>query len=379
MVQKIPAAFIRGGTSKGVFFKESDLPPSRAERDRIFLQIIGSPDPYQRQLNGMGGGLSSVSKVVIVAPSARDDADVDYTFVQIAVDKPIADYEQTCGNLSSAVGPFAVEEGLVPARDGDTTIRVYNTNTGKIYHAHFEVRDGHAVEVGDFEMSGVSGTGARVRLDYIAPGGAKSPAFLPTGNVVDAIELPNGRRVEASLVDATNPVVFVRAADFGVSGHEGPEALEQQRQLMQLLDHVRRRAGVLMGLAAVPEAVPLSNPKVALVAAPGDYRTISGVDVHASDYDIGIRIVSMERLHRAVTGTGGMCLAAACQVTGSIPHQVARPLEPGQDVRIATPSGVITVAATAHRSPDGKWEVERVSVYRTQRRLMEGKVVLPRA
>ena len=376
---KLPAVFIRGGTSKGIFFKEEDLPRSRAERDEIFLRVLGSPDPYQRQLDGMGGGLSSVSKVAIIGRSDRHDADIDYTFVQIAVDKPVADYGQACGNLSASVGPYAVEEGIFPAEDGPVIVRVYNTNTNKIYHAHFQVRDGHAVEIGDYAMSGVGGTGAKIRLDYLDPGGAKSPAFLPSGNVVDVLEATGYGKLETSLVDATNPVVFVDAAALGVSGGELPEVLESNTGLMSNLDEIRRKAGVVMRLGKAPADVPLSNPKVALVAPPADYTTISRDTVSADDYDIGIRIVSMERMHRAVTGTGGMCLAAACQVMGSIPNRLARQLEPGQDIRIGTPSGVITIAAKAYQADDGQWQVERVTVYRTQRRLMEGFVVLPRA
>ncbi len=378
MRHKIPAAFIRGGTSKGVFFRAADLPPEREARDAIFLQALGSPDPYQRQLNGMGGGLSSVSKAVIVGPSARPDADVDYTFIQVAVDRPIADYSQSCGNLSSSVGPFAVEEGLVPAVDGPTTVRVYNTNTDKLYHAHFEVRGGVAVETGDFEMSGVSGTGARVRLDYLDPGGARTSAFLPTGHAAEALRLPDGTPIQASLVDATSPVVFVAADAMGASGVEAPEALETDARLMAALEALRRTAGVAMGMAATPEAVALSSPKIALVAPPQDYRTIGGAAVAAEDYDIAVRIVSMERMHRAVTGTGGMCLAAACQVKDSVPNRIARPLPAGRDIRIGTPSGVMTVAASV-RHDGGTWHVDSVTVYRTQRRLMDGNVVLPRS
>lgn len=377
MRRKIPAAFIRGGTSKGIFFRAEDLPPDRAARDAIFLRALGSPDPYQRQLNGMGGGLSSLSKAVIVGRSARPDADVDYTFVQVAVDRPVADYGQACGNLSASVGPFAVEEGIVSVPDGPTTIRVYNTNTGKLYRAHFEVRDGHAVETGDFEMSGVGGTGARVRLDYLDPGGARTAGFLPTGNPTDMLPLPGGGRVEASLVDATNPVAFVPAAAMGIAGTETPEALESDPALMTALEALRRAAGVAMGLAEDPATVPLSSPKIALLAPPQSYRSIDGAPVAAADHDIAIRIVSMERMHRAVTGTGGMCLAAACQVTGSVPHRLARPQSPGRDIRIGTPSGVMTVAATVGRDPGGRWAVDCVTVYRTQRRLMEGRIVLP--
>ncbi len=376
--RKIPAVFIRGGTSKGVFFKEADLPACQEERDSIFLQVLGSPDPYQRQLNGMGGGLSSLSKAVVVRPSSRHDADIDYTFIQVAVDKPVADYGQACGNLSASVGPFAIEEGMLDVPDGDTTVRVYNTNTDKIYHASFYVRNGHAVEVGDYEMSGVGGTGAKIRLDYLSPGGAGSPAFLPSGRAVDLLQVAGRGEIECSLVDATNPVAFVHAEAMGITGTELPDILETDTDLMNDLDIVRRQAGVIMGLGTDPEKVPLSNPKVALVTRPAAYTTISGEFVSADDHDIGIRIVSMERMHRAVTGTGGMCLAAACQVVGCVPNRLASPLPAGQDIRIGTPSGVVSIAAKADQNAAGQWDVESVTVYRTQRRLMEGFVVLPR-
>lgn len=376
--EKIPAVFVRGGTSKGVFFHAKDLPASQSEKDQIFLKVLGSPDPYQRQLNGMGGGLSSVSKVAIIERSTRPDADVDYTFVQIAVDKPIADYGQACGNLSASVGPFAIEEGLLKVQDGEVTVRVYNTNTDKIFHAHFHVRHGRAVEIGDFEMSGVAGSGAKIKLDYIHPGGAKSAAFLPTGHQTDSTKLADLGLIEMSLIDATNPVVFVRAVDFGITGHEAPDILESNNDLMSKLDIVRRQAGVMMGLSSKPDSVALSNPKIALLSTPADYQTISGEFVAADQYDIGIRIVSMERMHRAVTGTGSMCLAAGCQVVGSLPHQLANNIEKGMDVRIGTPSGVMVVAASASQDSDGIWHAHSVTVYRTQRRLMEGFVVLPR-
>lgn len=350
---RIPAVFIRGGTSKGVFFHARDLPRDRAARDAIFLTVIGSPDPYGRQLDGMGGGISSVSKAVVIEPSARDDADVDYTFAQVAVDRPLVDYAQACGNLSSAVGPFAVDERLVDVADGPAVVRVFNTNTSKIYHAHFEVRGGRTVETGDYVLPGVSGAGALVRLEYISPGGAMTRAFLPTGN----------------------PVVFVDAASFGKTGTERPEELDADAGFMAAIDDLRRQAGVAMGMAESPRAVPLSNPKIAILAPPADCTTIAGEPIAADGHDILIRIVSMEKCHKAVTGTGAMCLAAACSVEGSIPQRLRRGTEP--KVRLASPSGVVVLAADVRRDDDGTWRVHSISVDRTQRRLMEGWVRLP--
>lgn len=373
--KRIPAVFIRGGTSKGVFFHARDLPGDQADRDAIFLTVLGSPDPYGRQLDGMGGGYSSVSKAVVVAPSGRDDADVDFTFAQVAVDRPLVDYAQTCGNLSSAVGPFAVDEGLVRVEDGSATVRVFNTNTAKIYHAHFEVRDGRAVETGEYVLSGVSGSAALVRLDYIDPGGAMTRAFLPTGNPVDTFDVTGIGPVEASLVDATNPVVFVAASAFGKTATETPDALDGDTGFMAAMDDLRRQAGVAMGMAERPGDVPLSNPKIAILAPPSDMVTIAGEAVPASAHDILIRILSMEKCHKAVTGTGAMCLAAACGVAGSVPHRLRRGDAPR--VRMASPSGVVDLAADVARSADGTWTVRSISVDRTQRRLMEGWVRLP--
>lgn len=369
---RIPAVFIRGGTSKGVFFHEHDLPAEQAVRDRIILEVLGSPDPYQRQLNGMGGGISSLSKAVMIKRSDRNDADIDYTFAQVAVDKPVVDYSQACGNLSSAVGAFAVDEGLVDAPDGDVTVRVYSTNTQQIYHAHFAVKDGAAVEQGEFAMSGVAGSGAPVRLEYLRPGGAATGRFLPTGEVRDILATSFGK-IEVSLVDATNPLIYVDARTMGIDGPELPDALEAVPGLLAKLDEVRRAGGVAMGLGSNPEVIPLGNPKVAMVFSPVDYATLSGERVAADDFDIGVRMVSMERIHRAVTGTGAMCMAAAAQVIGGIPNALTRGVAAGRPLRIGSPSGVLDVAANVTQS-GGEWDVESITVYRTQRRLMEGWV-----
>lgn len=373
--KRIPAVFIRGGTSKGVFFHARDLPADRTARDAIFLTVIGSPDPYGRQLDGMGGGISSVSKAVVIEPSQRADADVDFTFAQVVVDKPVVDYAQTCGNLSSAVGPFAIDEGLMTVADGPAVVRVFNTNTSKIYHAHFEVRDGRAVEVGDFVLPGVSGNGALVRLDYVDPGGAMTRAFLPTGNPVDRFQVAGFGTVEASLVDATNPVVFVDAAAFNKTATELPDALDGDAAFMAAIDDLRRQAGVAMGMAERPQDVPLSNPKIAILAPPADATLITGGALAADTHEVLIRIISMERCHKAVTGTGAMCLAAACGVEGSIPHRLRQ--SSGPKVRLASPSGVVTLTADVHHDTTTGWQVRAISVERTQRRLMEGWVRLP--
>ena len=266
----VPAVFVRGGTSKGLLFHAADLPTDPAERDRLLLAALGSPDPYGRQLDGLGGGSSSLSKAAVIGPPTRDDADVDYTFAQIAVDAPVVDYGANCGNLSAAVGPFAVDEGLVRApADGEALVRIHNTNTGKVIESRFPVVDGRAAVAGALAVPGVAGTGAPVRLDFLDPAGSRTGALLPTGRPVDELRLPDGRTVRASLVDASNPVVIVLATDVGLTAAEHPDAVDADAATMTLLDQVRRAGGVAMRLGRTPDDVPLSNPKIAVVAAAG--------------------------------------------------------------------------------------------------------------
>lgn len=368
----IPATFIRGGSSKGVFFRVQDLPADPAVRDRILLTVLGSPDANGRQLNGMGGGVSSLSKAVLIGPPSRPDADVDYTFAQVAVDRPVVDWSSNCGNLSSAVGPFALDAGLVTAADGEALVRIHNTNTRKVIHARFAVKDGLAETSGDFTIAGVAGTGARVRLDFLSPGGTITPGLLPTGNVADRVEVEGVGTLEMSLVDASNPVVYVRASDLGMTGTESPDAIEKTPGLMAKLDRIRRRAGVLMGLGATPEKVGLSSPKVAMVAAPAPYETLEGATLPAESHEIAVRMVSMERLHKAVPLTGAMCLGVACRIAGTIPNLLATPPK-ADEIRVGNPSGIVSVGAEV-RQDGGTWVAESAVVFRTARILMKGAV-----
>ena len=371
--QKFPAVFLRGGTSKGVFFHERDLPSDPASRDAVILQALGSPDPYQRQLNGLGGGLSSLSKAVIIGKSDHPDADVDYTFAQVAVDQPIVDFSGTCGNLSSAVGAFAVDEGLVTVADGEACVRVYSTNSDKIYHARFPVKDGQAVEDGDFTIPGVAGTGAKVTLDYLDPGGALTGKLLPSGAVRDTIAVDGLGDVAVSLIDATNAVIFVAADDLGYTATESPDMLDADPLFMGRMDEIRRKGAVMMGMANRPEDAPLAAPKVGIVAPPQPFAALDGTTYAAEDQDLTVRMISMERVHRAVPGTNVMGIAAAARIDGTIPHAVATA---GSPLRVANPSGVIPVEADVVQRPDGGWHVNTISVYRTQRRLMEGSVLV---
>lgn len=373
----IPAIFMRGGSSKGVFFHKRDLPTDRAVQDAIFLSVLGSPDPYGRQLDGMGGGISSLSKAVIIGPPTHPDADVDYLFAQVAVDKPIVDWSSNCGNLSSAVGPFAVDEGLVRVADGEALVRIHQVNTKRIIHARFPVQGGKAVTAGDFTMAGVSGSGARIRLDFLAPGGGATGRLLPSGKPVDVLNHA-GRSYAASLIDAANACVFLDARELGLTGTESPDAIEADPARMALLDALRRQAGVMMGLAASPEAVGLALPKIAVVAPPAAYRALDGASLGAESHDIAVRMISMERAHRAVPLTGAMCLGVASRIPGSVAHQLAGPPARADETRVANPSGILSVGAEVREGVEG-WFAESAVVYRSARRLMQGAVAVPAA
>ena len=375
--RRIKAAFIRGGTSKGVFFRAGDLPDDVAQRNAVLLRALGSPDPYGRQLDGLGGGLSSLSKAVIIGRSARADADIDYTFAQVSVNEPFVDYAGTCGNLSSATGPFAVDEGLVEVGTGEAVVRVFNTNTSKIFHARFDVEDGEACVEGEQRIPGVGQAGARVALEFLSPGGSMTRGLLPTGHCIDDIKTAEGERFSVSLVDAANPIVMVDGADVGIDGTEQPDALEVMPELLARLERIRQAAGIAMGLDDADQGVPQAVPKIAVVVAPRSFRDIQGDDVDAGAVDVCVRAVSMGRIHRALPLTLAMCVAAACRIEETVPaKQLNRALADGADVRIGNPSGVIAAGADVVANGNG-WDVERCRVIRTQRRLMEGSVLVP--
>jgi 2-methylaconitate cis-trans-isomerase PrpF len=361
--RRVRAVYMRGGTSRCLVFHEEDLPHTGPARDRILLAALGSPDPYGRQLDGLGGGISSLSKACIIAPSRHPEAEVDYTFAQVDVRSPVVDYRGNCGNCSSAVGPFAIDEKLVEATGTETTVRILNTNTQKIILAHVPVSEGEAAVEGDFELAGVAGRGARIALDFLDPGGAGTGRLLPSGH---AREVIGG--VEASLVDATNPVVFVRAADLGLAGTETPMAIDADRALMARLEGIRTDAAERMG---IPGSAAV--PKIALVAPPGDFTALDGLAYRAADVDVLARVISMGNCHRAVPLTVAMCLAVAARLPGSLVHESASVTG---DVRLGHPSGVLPIDATVGMRDGEPW-AERVTVYRTARRLMEGFVRVP--
>ena len=384
--KKVRAVYMRGGTSRCLVFHAEDLPGPGRERDALLLSALGSPDPYGRQLDGLGGGISSLSKACIIGPPTLPGADVDYTFAQVEVRKASVDYAGNCGNCSSSVGPFAIDEGLVRSgRDGETIVRIHNTNTKKLIVAHVPVKDGEAAVSGDFQLAGVAGRGARIALDFVEPGGAGTGRLLPTGRPRDVVA-----GVEVSCVDATNPVLFVRARDLGLTGTETPQAIDADHDLAARLEKLRVEAAARMGMAE-----SAAVPKIAFVAPPIDTIALDGARYPADAADVVGRAISMGNCHRAFPLTVAMCLAVAARIDGTLVHEcvtrgaTATPGRPerggsgghlgapsSKDVRLAHPSGVLPLDAAVSLKDGAPW-AERVTVYRTARRLMEGFVRVP--
>lgn len=382
---RIPAVYMRGGTSKGVFFVAADLPVDAAERDRILMRVVGSPDRYGKHIDGMGGATSSTSKVVILSRSQRADCDIDYLFGQVAVDRPLIDWSGNCGNLSAAVGPFAIGSGLVAApADGTATVRIWQANIGKKIISHVPMRGGEVEELGDFELDGVAFPAAEVQLEFLDPAsdeeGASGGATFPTGNPVDRLDVPGIGPVEATLINAGNPTVFVDAASLGLAGTELQPDVNGDAALLARAEAVRALAAVAMGEAASTGEATVKRPhtpKLAFVAKPATYRASDGRTVEAGSIDLLARIFSMGVLHHAMTGTGAVAIAAAAAIPGTVVHRLAPAGADGR-VRFGHPSGTLRVGAEVTRDGN-RWKVAKVVMSRSARRLMEGWVRVPPA
>ena len=375
--ERIRAAIIRGGTSKGVYLLASELPKDPAVRDQVILAIYGSPDP--RQINGLGGADPLTSKVAIIARSARPDADVDYTFGYVGIDKAVVDYDGNCGNISQGVGPFAVDEGLVPVSEPITKVRIFNTNTKKVIEAAVPVRDGKALTEGDFLVNGVPGTGAKIVLNFVNSGGSKTGKLLPTGNVVDKMELQDGRTIRVSLVDAANPAVFVQAAEIGFTGKELPKDTGANPKILEIMEEIRIKAALMMKIAPSPDKVSPAVPKVAFVAPPQEYVTSTGKTIHAADCDLLARTKALAVMHKAYAVTGGICVGAAALIEGTVVNEVVGPqAKTNGVVRVGHPSGVSDFVITVTKKPSGEFELTQSGVAGTSRRIMDGFVYVPR-
>lgn len=378
---KIPAVFMRGGTSKGVYFRNDVLPTEPAVRNQVLLRVLGSPDPYGQQIDGMGGATSSTSKVVIVGPSSRSDCDVDYRFGQVAVDKALVDWSGNCGNLTSGVGPFAIAQGLVDApRDGIATVRIWQANINAKIVAHVPMRDGEVVEEGDFELDGVTFPAAEIKLEFLDPAGDGDEAgtmMFPTGNTIDTLNIPGLRPIELTMINAGNPTIFIDAAVLGLAGNELQRDVNGKSDLLEMAEAIRSYAAVRMGLADAPEeATQLrpGTPKLAFVAKPSRYVASDGKEIDPAELDINARIFSMGKLHHAMTGTGAVAIAIAAAIPGTLVNRLVSGA--GTSIRFGHPSGSMDVGAETEQT-DGNWKVTKAVMSRSARRLMEGLIFVP--
>lgn len=381
---RIPATYMRGGTSKGVFFKLTDLPeaarlPGEA-RDRLLMRVIGSPDPYQKQIDGMGGATSSTSKTVILSRSESPDHDVDYLFGQVSIDKAFVDWSGNCGNLSAAVGPFAISNGLVdPARipeNGEAEVRIWQANIGKTIVSRVPISDGEVQETGDFELDGVTFPAAEVPVAFKDPADGEG-AIFPTGNLVDDLEVPGVGTLKATLINAGIPTVFLNAVELGYTGTELQEAINGDARALEMFETIRAHGAVKMGLIAdVGEAAARQHtPKVAFVAPPADYLSSSGKQVRAQEIDLLVRALSMGKLHHAMMGTAAVAIASAAAIEGTLVNLAAGGGKRNA-VTFGHPSGTLRVGAEACLV-DGRWVIDQAVMSRSARVLMEGWVRVP--
>ncbi|BCB69659.1 MAG: 2-methylaconitate cis-trans isomerase PrpF [Pseudomonadota bacterium] len=381
---RIPATYMRGGTSKGVFFTLSDLPtaaqvPGEA-RDKLLLRVIGSPDPYEKQIDGMGGATSSTSKTVILSKSDSPDHDVDYLFGQVSIDKPFVDWSGNCGNLSAAVGPYAIANGLVdPAkvpRNGIAEVRIWQANIQKTIVAQVPMAEGEVQETGDFELDGVTFPAAEIPVAFIDPADGEG-AIFPTGNVVDDLEVPGVGVLKATLINAGIPTVFVNAEALGYTGCELQEAINGDAKALEMFETIRAHGAVRMGLIShVEEAASRQHtPKVAFVAPAASYMASSGKAVNAEDIDLVVRALSMGKLHHAMMGTAAVAIGAAAAIQGTLVNLAAGGIE-REAVTFGHPSGSLRVGAKASLV-DGRWQIDQAVMSRSARVLMEGRVRVP--
>jgi probable AcnD-accessory protein PrpF len=385
---KIPATYMRGGTSKGVFFRLQDLPTAAQQpgpvRDRLLLRVIGSPDPYAKHIDGMGGATSSTSKAVILSKSTKPDHDVDYLFGQVSIDKPFVDWTGNCGNLSAAVGPFAIENGLVDRsripENGIATVRIWQQNIAKTIVAHVPITNGRVQETGDFELDGVTFPAAEVQLEFMDPAAEEEGAggaMFPTGNLVDDLEVPGVGTLQATMINAGIPTIFVNADALGYRGTELQDAINSDPKALAMFETIRAHGAIRMGLIERLEdaAKRQHTPKIAFVAPPQDYVASSGKNVRASDIDVLVRALSMGKLHHAMMGTAAVAIAVAAAVPGTLVNLAAGGGE-RQAVRFGHPSGTLRVGAEA-KQLNGEWAVTKAIMSRSARVLMEGFVRVP--
>jgi len=373
MLKSVPCTIFRGGTSKGVFLREEDIPPAGEERDTFLLRIMGSPDLWQ--IDGLGGAVSTTSKVAIISKADGVNADVNYTFAQVSIDKAFVDYKGNCGNISSAVGPYALEMGLAPFSDPKTIVRIFNTNTKKVIFSHVATPGGKVTYEGDFSISGVPGTSSRIKLAFKDPAGSVTGALLPTGNARDILEVEGIGKVEVSIVDAANPLVFVRASDIGMTGRELPDEIDGNRRTLDMLEAIRGVAALRLGFVKKPgdsAALSPAVPKLTIVAKPGTFITSSGETVDDSEIDLMGRMMSMQKTHKSYALTGALCTAAAAVIEGSLVNEVVRSSFDPAELRIGHPGGIISAGVDIENGEKGILTISWAYGFRTARLLMHG-------
>ena len=376
-MRKFKTVFMRGGTSKGCMFLREDLPEDRSQWDPIFLQVMGNPDP--KQIDGMGGTVSSNNKIVIVWKSEEKDVDVEYLVGQVIVGKSQVDYKSNCGNMTAAVGPFAVEEGLLTITQPITTVRMLNRNTDKYINVTVPIdpQTGTFAQDGDCHIAGVDGTAAELKVNFLNPAGSKTGKLLPTGNVLDVLDIPGFGKIEASILDVSNPMVLVRAEDIGMKGTELPEEINSNTEVSALLEKIRGTAACMMGFAKDLEDATANSPavpKVGFFTAPVTFTDIAGEQVEASDMDLCARVISVFKCHKACPLTSASSISVAAQLEGSIIEKtLGMPGNASGCVRIGHPSGVMTMSPDIVRQ-DGELKLPGVAVQRTARRIMDGTV-----
>lgn len=376
---EVRCVLMRGGTSKALFFHEADVPPAGPARDSLLKRAMGTPDVLQ--IDGMGGSRLVTSKVAIIQKSMRPDADIDYNFAQIDIDRDLIGYDGNCGNISSAVAPFAIDEGLVQAVEPVTTVRIYNTNTDKVLVSKVQVKGGKARVLGDCAIAGVPGTGAEILMDYSGTVGALTGKLLPTGSAIDTVALQDGRHVAVSVVDASNPCVFISAESLGLTGSELPDAIGADRALIETIGEIQAKAGERIGLYHDWKDVHLPGlPLAVLVAPPADYIDTNGATVRAADCDLRARLVFLGKCHDSMAGTGSMCTAAASRVPGTLVNAAVGVRASTASLRIGHPLGVMTVKVVARPgATPAATGFDALGLQRTARRLMAGTVYLPTA
>ncbi len=373
-MERIPCVIMRGGTSKAVFLLENDLPADKNKRDAIILAIFGSPD--SRQIDGLGGADPLTSKLAIIGPSSRDDADIDYTFGQVDIHKAFVDYGSNCGNISSAVAPFALQQSLVRAVEPVTTVRIHNTNTGKIFESDVQIVNNQPKVLGDYAIDGVPGTGAKIKLNLAGTVGSKTGKLLPTGNAKDTIAIEGFGDLSVSMVDAASPMVFVLAEDLGLKGMESPKEIDSDPDMLELLEKIRCTAAVRMGIAQSEQEARervRAVPMVAFVSPPQKYNShIDGKEVPADSIDFVARDMFMQVMHKAYSGTAAVCTGSAAVTPGTIVNAVMRKNRNPDEVRIGHPGGVMEVEMRTENNT-----ITRAAIGRTARRIMEGYVYVP--